>query len=315
MVTIGIAQYASSHLNLKASLQKMESIFQEASESKVQLLVFGETWLSGYPAWIDHCSDVARWDHEPMKEVFQRMYLNGLSIPSPEFDRICKLAKDYKINCSIGINEIVKQGAGNGSIYNALLLVNDKGALVNHRRKLMPTFTEKMLFALGDGKDLEAVDTSAGRIGGMICWEHWMPLTRQALHNSGENIHIAVWPTVHEKHQIASRHYAFEGRCFVIAAGQVLRVRDFPKELTLPDYLKDKPDEFVLKGGSCIVDPRGDYVSEPLFNEEKLICAEIDLNDAIKEKMTLDVSGHYQRSDVFSFDETMRRVSLILYRT
>ena len=166
----------------------------------------------------------------------------------------------------------------------------------------MPTFTEKMVYGIGDGKDLEAGATKAGRIGGMICWEHWMPLTRQALHNSGEDIHIAVWPTVFERHQLASRHYAFEGRCFVVAAGQILKASDFPKELTLPDHLKENPDTLTLKGGSCIIGPEGEYITEPVFDKEALVVGEVDLNNLVRERMTLDVSGHYQRNDVFKFE-------------
>jgi predicted amidohydrolase len=306
-VKVGIAQFASAHLQLQASLERMESIIQQAAKENVNLLVFGETWLSGYPAWIDHCPGVAQWDYEPLKVVFQRMHENGLSVPSPEFNQLCSWAKRFKIILSIGINETVAHGPGNGTIFNSLLLFNEQGELVNHRRKLMPTYTEKMLYGLGDGYDLEAASTSFGRIGGMICWEHWMPLTRQALHNSGEDIHIAAWPTVHEKHQIASRHYAFEGRCFVLAAGQIVQAKDFPKELDLPDHLIGKPEEYILKGGSCIIDPRGNYVIEPVFNEEKLIIAELDIASPVKEKMTLDVSGHYQRPDVFQFEVNRKR--------
>lgn len=309
-ITIGIAQFASVHLNLKESLEKMAWIVEQAVRQNVNVLVFGETWLSGYPGWIDHCSDVARWDYEPMKDIFLQLYESGISLPSPEFDLICSLAKHHNIIISIGVNETVRHGPGNGSIYNSLLLIDEHGKLVNHRRKLMPTFTEKMLYALGDGHQLEAAPTSSGRIGGMICWEHWMPLTRQALHNSGEDIHIAAWPTVHEKHQIASRQYAFEGRCFVVAAGQIQQVKDFPKSLTLPDYLANKNDDYILKGGSCIIDPKGNYVLEPVFNQEVLLVQEINLQETIRERMTLDVSGHYQRPDVFRFSINTKRTGI-----
>ena len=123
-----------------------------------------------------------------------------------------------------------------------------------------------------------------------------MPLTRQAMHNSGEHIHVGLWPTVHEKHQIASRHYAFEGRCFVLAAGQLMNASEIPVEL------KSKAKGNLLHGGSCIIDPRGDYVVEPVFDEERLITAEIDVDSVFEERMTLDTSGHYQRNDVFSFE-------------
>jgi predicted amidohydrolase len=126
-----------------------------------------------------------------------------------------------------------------------------------------------------------------------------MPLARQTLHNSGEDIHVAVWPTVHEMHQIASRHYAFEARCFVLAAGMVMRVKDLPNELPATADQANRPDAFVLRGGSAIVGPDGKYIVEPVYEEEAIITADLDLEAIDREKMTLDVSGHYSRPDIF----------------
>ncbi len=126
-----------------------------------------------------------------------------------------------------------------------------------------------------------------------------MPLARQVLHDSGEHIHIAVWPTVHEMHQIASRHYAFEGRCFVLAAGLLMKARDLPAQLPIASELSDKPDQLLLRGGSAIIGPDGRYIVEPLFDEERIIFAELDLKAIDKERMTLDVTGHYRRPDLF----------------
>ena len=129
-----------------------------------------------------------------------------------------------------------------------------------------------------------------------------MPLARQALHNAGEHMHVAVWPTVHEMHQIASRHYAFEGRCFVLAAGSIMRVKDLPNELSVTVELAATPDAFLLRGGSAIIGPDGKYVVEPVYEREEIITAEIDLHAIDREKMTLDVSGHYSRPDIFGLD-------------
>ena len=134
-----------------------------------------------------------------------------------------------------------------------------------------------------------------------------MPLARQAMHNSGEHIHIALWPTVHETHQMASRHYAFESRSFVLAAGQLMKAKDIPKGLDVPDDLKQNPEEFILRGGSCIIGPDGKFIIDPFFDSEELITAEIELGKTIQERMTLDTSGHYQRSDVFSFKVNNQR--------
>jgi predicted amidohydrolase len=128
------------------------------------------------------------------------------------------------------------------------------------------------------------------------------------MHNSGEHIHIAVWPWVHEMHQIASRHYAFEGRCFVVAVGQVMRAKEFPGELKRPEHLENKPEELILKGGSCIVAPDGKYILKPQFDKEGVFTHEItDLEQIYKERMTLDTSGHYNRNDVFDFSVNNER--------
>ncbi|MEZ4945701.1 MAG: carbon-nitrogen hydrolase family protein [Cyclobacteriaceae bacterium] len=301
IVKVGIGQFSSVHLNLSESLQKLESIVADASQQGVKLLVVGETWLSGYPSWLDHCSNVSQWDGKEMKAAYLQFYDSSVDLKSKDFERVCSMAKSNKVTLCIGLNEKVKSGPGNGTIYNSLVVIDQYGNLLNHHRKLMPTYTEKMLYGLGDGNGLKAVDTEVGRVGASICWEHWMPLTRQALHDSGEHIHIALWPKVHEMHQVASRQYAFEGRCFVLAAGQMLRASDFPKSLEQPNYLKSDPDQWVLNGGSCIVAPTGRYLVEPVFDREELITCELNLDETITERMTLDTSGHYQRRDVFEF--------------
>jgi len=299
MVKVAIVQAAPVFMNLEASLARAIEYIGEAAKKGAHLVVFGETWLPGYPAWLDYCPGAALWDHEPTKEVFAELRRNSLSIPSREAQMLSKAAGDHKVVLVIGVNERVDQGPGNGTLYNTLLTFGSDGALLNHHRKLIPTYTERIVWGQGDGAGLKAVDTTVGRISGMICWEHWMPLARQVLHDSGEHIHIAVWPTVHEMHQIASRHYAFEGRCFVLAAGLLMKVRDLPNQLPVASELSDKPDQLLLRGGSAIIGPDGSYLVEPLFDEERIIFAELDLKAIDKERMTLDVTGHYRRPDLF----------------
>ena len=306
-VNIGIVQSAPVYLDIKKSLEKVEALLTEASTKGAELVCFGESWFTGYPAWIDYCDEYAKWDFEPTKEIFAKTYANSLDVTGPEVAQIGKWAKELGLVVVMGINEKVTSGPGNGTIYNSLLTWNERGELANHHRKLMPTHTERLLYGQGDGAGLKAVDTAVGRVGGLICWEHWMPLTRQTMHNSGEHIHIAVWPKVHEMLQIATRSYAFEGRCFAVGVGQIMRVKDIPTELTLPDALKDKPEQMLLNGGSCIVGPDGQYVMEPLWDQEGVFTAEVDLNRCYEEKMALDVTGHYQRNDVFQLDVNHRR--------
>lgn len=294
-VTVAIVQDGPEYLDIRRSLDKAVSLVEQAAAQEAELVVFGETWLTGYPAWLDHCPDVALWDHEPTKLVFSRMRSNGISVGGPETNVLGELARRFGLTICIGVNEVY-----GGSLFNSLLVFDQDGTVANHHRKLMPTHTERLLYGLGDGYGLKTVETPYGRMGGLICWEHWMPLARQAMHDCRETIHVAMWPWVHDRHQLASRNYAFEGRCYVIAVGQIMRVRDIPAELRLPAELADDPDRLLLNGGSCIVAPDGSYVLEPRFGEPGLITHRItDLDMAHREKMTLDTAGHYSRPDVF----------------
>lgn len=291
---------------------KVEALLKEAATQGAVLVTFGETWFTGYPAWIDYCDEYAKWDFKPTKEVFAKTYEHSLDIHGAEIAQIGKWAKELNLSIVMGINERVSTGPGNGTIYNSLITWNEKGEIANHHRKLMPTYTERLIYGQGDGAGLKAVETKAGRVGGLICWEHWMPLTRQTMHNSGEQIHVAVWPKVHEMLQIATRSYAFEGRCFAVGVGQIMRVKDIPKALALPKELADKPDHMLLNGGSCIVGPDGHYVMEPVWDKEGIFIEEVDLHRCIEEKMTLDVTGHYQRNDIFDLRVNHHRTQTLL---
>jgi len=299
MPKVAIVQAAPVFMNLRGSVTRAIELVGEAASLGAKLVVFGETWLPGYPAWLDYCPGAALWNHEPTKEVFAELRQNSLAVPGRETDMLAEAARTHDVVLIIGVNERVDSGPGNGTLYNSLLTFDSDGSLSNHHRKLMPTYTERLVWGQGDGDGLKAVETSVGRIGGLICWEHWMPLARQVLHDSGEHIHVAVWPTVHEMHQVACRHYAFEGRCFVLAAGLLMKVSDLPSQLPVVSDLAKNADHLLLRGGSSIIGPDGSYVVEPLFDAERMLIADLDLNAIDKERMTLDVSGHHQRADLF----------------
>ncbi|MEO6538797.1 MAG: carbon-nitrogen hydrolase family protein [Ferruginibacter sp.] len=307
-IKIAIIQHRPVHLNLASSLQKALSFIKEAAANGADLIVFGETWLSGYPAWIDYCPEIAIWNNDSTKEVFAQMHSNSVAVNGAEVKLLCSAAKELSATICIGINEKVTTGIGGGTIYNSFILINEKGEIINHHRKLIPTFNEKLFYGNGDAAGLTTVETKWGKIGGLICWEHWMPLSRQALHNGNEIIHLALWPNLHEMQQVACRHYAFEGRCFVIAAGQMMQVKDIPAPLTIPDNLKNDPDKYLLRGGSCVIGPKGDYLLSPQLDKEEILYCTIDnFEDAIKEKLAMDTSGHYNRWDIFDFTVERKR--------
>ncbi len=303
--TVAIAQAATPR-DTAAGLAAAAGWVARAREAGAALLAFPETWLPGYPAWLDWCRDAALWDHPPVKRVFRRMAEQALTVPGPETAQLGALAREADLVLVIGIIERVTAGPGSGTLYNTLLTFGPTGELLNHHRKLVPTYTERMVWGPGDGAGLRAVDTPAGRVGGLVCWEHWMPLARQALHEAGEAIHVAAWPWVHDLHQVASRHYAFEGRCFVLAAGALLPVADLPPELT-PDPARAGDGAWALRGGSAIIGPDGRYLAEPVYDREALVTAVLDPGRRLEEQMTLDVTGHYHRPDVFRLDVTRER--------
>lgn len=308
MIRVAIAQ-AEVQPTLDAGLAATVRLVGDASAAGAALVVFPETWLPGYPAWLDVCRDVALWDHEPVKRVFRRMAEESVVVPGPVTDALSAAAREAGIVVVIGVTERIDSGPSHGTLYNAVLTFDADGRLVNHHRKLVPTYTERMVWGLGDADGLTAVDTKVGRVGALVCWEHWMPLARQAMHDSGEDIHVALWPTAHEMLQVASRHYAFEGRCFVLVAGSLMRASGLPTELEPHAGKVRSSGDWVLRGGSAIVGPDGRYIVEPCFDRPELIVSDIDLGRVREERMTLDVSGHYHRPELLrlEIDRSTRR--------
>lgn len=299
-IKLGIVQQKPAYLDLAKSMDLAMELGQRAIREATDLLVFGETWLTGYPAWLDHLPGAALWQQPQTDELFSRMLANALLVPGPDTDRFSQLARAGRMHIVLGCTERVDEGPGQGTLYNSLLIFDAEGELVVHHRKLMPTFSEKLLYGLGDGEGLRTVSTPFGKISGLICWEHWMPLTRQAMHDAGEHIHIALWPAVNDLHQLASRHYAFEGQAYVVAVGQILQVKDLPAGLDWPAELAGQPDHYLLNGGSAIIAPDTSYVLPPQYERDELIFHEItDLDATQRGRIRLDVSGHYQRPDVF----------------
>jgi nitrilase len=296
---VAAVQAASVPQDLLASLAQAHRLIGEAASLGARVVAFPETWLPGYPAWLDCCRDVALWDHAPMKRVYARLRDNSVLVPGPVTEALAASAREYDVVLNVGVHERVAEGPGRGTLYNTMLTFGPDGALLNRHRKIMPTFSERLVWGAGDGSSLKAVATDRGRIGGLICWEHWMPLARHRLHSSGEDVHVAAWPQVKEMNLVASRHYAFEGRCFVIACGAIMRARELPPELEPMEALQGQPDAFILNGGSAIIGPDGSVLAGPVWEQEQILTAEIDFGRIREESLTLDVTGHYHRPDIF----------------
>ena len=302
-VTAAVVQEEQAR-SLAEALEVTRTRTEEAAAKGAELVVFPETWLPGYPAWMDYSRDVGLWDHPPVKAAYARLVENSVAVGDASYEALTELARELEITLVVGVSERVRSGPGRATLYNSLFVLGPDGALLNHHRKLTPTHTERLLWGPGDTAGLRAVDTPAGRLGGLICWEHWNPLARQALHDSGEDVHVATWSAVvgvNGMHQQASRCYAFEARCHVLAAGQLMRASALPAELEPSPATIDGPDQWILSGGSAIIGPAGSYLAGPLYEEPGVLMAELDYGRNVEEAMTLDVSGHYQRPELFEF--------------
>lgn len=293
---VAAVQATPVFLDRDATVAKTCDLIAEAAAGGARLIAFPEVFVSGYPVWMDWAPEAAHWDYPPAKQAFVRLVASAIEIPGPQVTQLGAAARAANAYVVIGAHEL-----GGSTLYCAQLFFGPGGDLLGVHRKLMPTYQERMLWGMGDGSGLHVFDTPLGKLGGLLCWEHWMPLARQALHQRGETLHVAAWPSVHEMHQVASRHYAFEGRAFVLAVGTILRRRDLPTDVELFETIPAGPDDFLQNGGSAIFGPDGAYIAGPVYDEETIVFADIDPQRTIEERMTLDVAGHYNRPDVFRF--------------
>lgn len=285
--TAAAVQAAPAYLDRDATIDKACRLIEEAAGKGARLIVFPETWVPGYPFWVFGSLVVSG-------SLFTRLFKNAVEIPSPATDALCRAAARAGAYVAIGINE--RDTRFKGSLYNTLLYIDDRGVILGAHRKLMPTHAERTVWGMGDGSGLHVFDTSVGRLGGLICWEHEMPLTRYAMYAQGEQVHASVWPAFStQNHHIdfGCRQYAFEGACFVVASCGYLTEALVPEELGIRG-------QAVLdaNGGSGIIGPNGEYLAGPLYGKEGILYADIDLEQILARKHYLDVTGHYSRPDV-----------------
>ncbi len=305
-IKVASVQHPPVYLNLDESIELAKKYIDECAANGANLISFPETWLPGYPIWLDASPNVALWDHKPAKDLFRILFENSIEIPSKQLNELCEIAKKNETIIIMGAHE--RDG---GTIYNSIIFINSDGTHKIHR-KLMPTYTERMIWGRGDGSTLNHLETKWGNIGGLICWEHWMPLARTAMHENHETIHVAQWPQVKEMNQVCSRHYAFEGQCYVIASGAVVTKNDMLEGIKslklenkvasiLIEEIPAENDDILMHGNSVIYAPDGSMVVEPLADKNEIIYADLDLTNIIDGRLFLDAVGHYSRPDVFEF--------------
>lgn len=296
---VAVVQAAPIPLDFQGGIEKAVRLAREAIDGGAKLVAFGETFLGGYPLWLDEAPGAALWDHPGSKALHAIMLQQAVVANDERLLPLQKLADASGAIISIGAHERVRR-----SLVNNQLTIRP-GLPPLDRRKLVPTHGERLIWARGDGSTLGVHEAEWARLGTLICWEHWMPLARAAMHNLGEDVHIAAWPTVRESHQIASRHYAMEGRCFVLAAGLVQTRDDLFDGLervggndAARELLEAIPSEVLNKGGSLIAAPDTRVIAQAGEGEETLL-AELDLAEVAEGLANLDTDGHYARPDVF----------------
>jgi len=295
-IKVAAAQLAPIFLNKEKTVEKACAAILEAGEKGADLIVFPEAFIAGYPDWIWL---IPNSKGAELNELYLKLVENAVSIPDDTTSKLCKAAKKAKINVVIGLHERNSE-TSNASLFNSLLFIDDKGLILGKHRKLIPTGGERLIWSRGDGSSISAYTTSAGKIAGLICWENFMPLARNAIYELGTQILVSpTWDKSPNWIQ-TMQHIAREGGMFVISTCMALKMDDIPE---MYEFKKRYPEgrEWINTGNSSIIAPNGKILAGPLEAEEGILMAEINLQDIIRAKRMFDVVGHYSRPDVFDF--------------
>lgn len=281
-------------LNKTKTVKKAVDAILEAGKNGSQLIVFPEAFLSGYPDWV--------WlipanQTEQLNDLYVKLVKNAVAIPDDTTEKLCKAAKIAKINVVIGLNETNSE-TSNASLYNTILFIGENGKILGKHRKLVPTNCERLIWAQGNGNTLESYETSIGKIGGLICWENFMPLARNAIYESGTQIYVAPTWDKGSNWLGTVQYIAREGGVFLISCCMPLHINDLSEELK-KIYTEGK--EWISTGESCIINPNGKIIVGPLNSKEGILYTDINLEEIIVAKRRFDAVGHYARPDVFNF--------------
>jgi len=302
---VAIVQHPPVLLDKGATLARAVALIDEAVAGGARLVVLPEAFVPGYPEWVWR---VAPSDRALNSTAFARLQENAVDLSSDDLAPILKAAQRHGITIVCGIHER-DSSFSRGTLYNTLVVVGPDGSILNHHRKLMPTNPERMVWGVGDGSGLRVVDTPAGRVGGLICWENYMPLARFALYSQGIEVYVAPTWDEGEVWVTSMRHIAAEGRCWVLGSANCLQAKDVPADFPSRAKLYPDDNEWVNSGDSVIVNPFGKIVAGPLHESYAILYAACDPALARSAKRTLDTAGHYGRPDVFSL--TVNRQHLV----
>ena len=300
-VTVACVQAEPVVLDRAATIEKLERLTADAAEAGADLVVFPETFVPAYPSSV-WARFLAGWADPRAKAAFALLAREAVAVPGPDADRLGEIAREHGVWLVTGINEVDTERPG--TLYNALLYHAPDGRLALHHRKLVPTNHERLVWGQGDGGGLRAIETAIGRVGGLICWENYMPLARFSLYESGVEIYIASTADDGDAWQATLVHLARESRAFVVAPSHFQRASAYPADFPLREALDGL--EVIGRGGSAILGPDGRYLAGPLYDEEGILYARLDPARLYEERQRFDPAGHYHRPDVLQLAVTPR---------
>ena len=293
---VALAQIAPIWLQREATTAKVVEWIEAAAAENCSLVVFGEAMLPGYPFWVER-TDGARFESVVQKELFAHYAEQSVVIERGDLNTVCAVAKKHAIAVYLGTIERAANRGGH-SLYCSMVYIDATGEIRSVHRKLMPTYEERLVWATGDGHGLRTHSLGAFTVGGLNCWENWLPLPRAALYAQGEDLHVAIWPGSQRNTEDLTRFIAKEGRSFVISVSGLMRKEDISRDLPHADLILESADALMADGGSCIAAPTGEWLLEPETGCESLRIAELDHRIVLQERQNMDVAGHYSRPDV-----------------
>lgn len=297
-VKAAVVQAGPVLFNCEATVEKLCRLTEEAARQGAGLILFPEAFIPAYPRGLSFGTVVGSRSPEG-RETWLRYWENSITVPGPVTRQLGEAAK--KANAFLAVGVIEKDERGSGTLYCTLLYFGPDGALLGKHRKLKPTAAERLIWGEGDGTTLTTLDTKIGKIGGLICWENYMPLARVAMYRRGVEIYLAPTADMRDTWQSTMVHVALEGRCFVLSCNQFVTKDMYPADLPGIKDLENQPD-IMSRGGSVIISPLGQIMAGPLWDKEGILYADLDLAEVAKGKLDFDVVGHYARPDVFDFD-------------
>jgi nitrilase len=308
---VALVQIAPAWLQREATLEKILERLEQAAEQGAELAVFGEALLPGYPFWPE-LTDGARFESADQKELFAHYARQAVDISEGHLDPLCRKCADLGIAVYLGTIERSAERGG-FSLYATLVHVDAGGRIGSAHRKLMPTYEERLVWSPGDGHGLRVHPLGEFRVGGLNCWENWMPLPRAALYGQGENLHVAVWPGNRRNTEDITRFIARESRSFVVSVSGLMHRDWIPGDLPHAERIRAASDGWMADGGSCVAGPDGRWLLEPQVEREGLWCVDLDIAEVARERQNFDPAGHYSRPDVTRLKVNRKRQKTVSF--